>query len=296
MKHMLNGNPANSPANSLARSVRRMLPRIAVVPLLAALLVAGCSKNSANQDNRLTLTGSSTIAPLAQELGQRFEQLHPGVKVDVQAGGSSRGISDARQGLAQIGMSSRGPKPEEQDLKWHAIARDGIAIIVHRDNPVKELSTEQIVAIYTGKQKQWQAVGGGNAPITVVNKAEGRSTLELFLHHFKFKAAEVKPDVVIGDNQQGIKTVAGNPNAIGYVSIGSAEYEASHGVPIKMLPLNGVVPTTKSLADGSFPLSRPLNLVTKNAPIGLAKEFIDFAQSAQADALIEKQYFVPLPH
>jgi phosphate transport system substrate-binding protein len=262
----------------------------------AALLLAGCSKKPDSQETRLTLTGSSTIAPLAQELGQRFEQLHPGIKIDVQAGGSSRGVTDARQGLAQIGMSSRGPKPEEQDLKWHTIARDGIAIIVHRDNPVKELTAEQIVAIYTGKQKQWRDVGGGNQAITVVNKAEGRSTLELFLHHFKLKPSDVKADVVIGDNQQGIKTVAGNPNAIGYVSIGTAEYEASHGVPIKMLPLNGINPSTKTVIDGSFPLARPLNLVTKNAPTGLAKDFIDFAQSAQADALIEKQYFVPLPH
>ncbi len=266
------------------------------VGLVAAMLLAGCGKNSASQENRLTLTGSSTIAPLAQELGQRFEQLHPGVKIDVQAGGSSRGINDTRQGLAQIGMSSRGPKPEEQDLKWHPIPRDGIAIIVHRDNPIKELSFDQIVAIYTGKQKSWHEVGGSTAPVTVINKAEGRSTLELFLQHFKLKASDVKPDVVIGDNQQGIKTVAGNPNAIGYVSIGTAEYEANHGVPIKILPLNGVIPTLKSLIDGSFPLARQLNFVTKNTPTGLAKDFIEFAQSAQADALIEKQYFAPLPH
>lgn len=288
--------PARRRTHAMGAGVAMRAMATMGVGLVAAMLLAGCGKNSASQENRLTLTGSSTIAPLAQELGQRFEQLHPGVKIDVQAGGSSRGINDTRQGLAQIGMSSRGPKPEEQDLKWHPIARDGIAIIVHRDNPIKELSFDQIVAIYTGKQKSWHEVGGSTAPVTVINKAEGRSTLELFLQHFKLKASDVKPDVVIGDNQQGIKTVAGNPNAIGYVSIGTAEYEANHGVPIKILPLNGVIPTLKSLIDGSFPLARQLNFVTKNTPTGLAKDFIEFAQSSQADALIEKQYFAPLPH
>jgi phosphate transport system substrate-binding protein len=262
--------------------------------LAISLLTAGCHKNSGDQNTRLTLTGSSTIAPLAQELAQRYEEMHPGVKIDVQAGGSSRGINDTRQGLVQIGMVSRGPKPEESDLKWHTIARDGIAIIVHQDNPVNTLSSEQIIAIYTGKQRMWNAFGGNEQPVTVVNKAEGRSTLELFLQHFKLKASEMKTDIIIGDNQQGIKTVSGNPNAIAYVSIGSAEYEVAHGAPIKLLPLNGIIPTTKAVQDGSFPLARPLNFVTKETPTGLAREFIDFAQSSQAYQLVEKQYFVTL--
>jgi phosphate transport system substrate-binding protein len=262
--------------------------------LAISLLTAGCHKNSGGQNTRLTLTGSSTIAPLAQELAQRYEEMHPGVKIDVQAGGSSRGINDTRQGLVQIGMVSRGPKPEESDLKWHTIARDGIAIIVHQDNPVNTLSSEQIIAIYTGKQRMWNAFGGNEQPVTVVNKAEGRSTLELFLQHFKLKASEMKTDIIICDNQQGIKTVSGNPNAIAYVSIGSAEYEVAHGAPIKLLPLNGIIPTTKAVQDGSFPLARPLNFVTKETPTGLAREFIDFAQSSQAYQLVEKQYFVTL--
>lgn len=278
-------------------ALRRTTGTLLVLAVLAALAALGaCSKKSDVANTRLTLSGSSTIAPLAQELGARFEQLHPGVKIDVQAGGSARGVTDARQGLAQIGLVSRGPKPEEANLKWHTIARDGIAVIVHSDNPVKELTADQVIAIYTGKERNWHNAGGKEQTITVVNKAEGRSTLELFLHHFKLKASEVKADVVIGDNQQGIKTVAGNPNAIGYVSIGSAEYEAKHGSSIKLLPLNGIAPSTATVVDGSFPLARPLNFVTKEVPTGLTKEFIDFAQSAQADSLIEKQYFVPLTH
>jgi phosphate transport system substrate-binding protein len=261
--------------------------------LILALCAALCACSKKNEPI-LTLTGASTIAPLAQELGQRFEQLHPGVKVNVQAGGSSRGVADVRSGLAQIGMVSRALKADEADLTAYTVARDGVAMIVHRDNPLSALAHEQVVAIYTGSSRDWADVGGPKHGITVVNKAEGRSTLDLFLHHFHLKAERIKADVVIGDNQQGIKTVAGNPFAIGYVSIGTAEYEVSHGTPIKLLPLAGVAPTTASVRDGSFPLARPLNLVTRGTPSDLARQFIAFAQSKQAHASIEKEYFVPV--
>lgn len=145
-----------------------------------------------------------------------------------------------------------------------------------------------------GKIIDWAQVGGKAGPITVVNKAEGRSTLELFLHHFKLKASDIKAQVVIGDNEQGIKTVAGNPGAIGYVSIGTAEFEASEGTPIKLLEMAGVAARVENVRNGSFPLARPLNLVTKAEPQGVAKAFIDFAQSAEVHDLVEEQYFVPL--
>jgi phosphate transport system substrate-binding protein len=243
---------------------------------------------------KLVLTGSSTVAPLVTEIGKQFESEHPNVRIDVQTGGSSRGITDARTGVANIGMASRNLKEEEKDLLAFAIARDGIGIIVHRENSVKSLSNQQIIDIYTGKINNWQQVSGKNAPITVVNKAEGRSTLELFLGYFKLKNSDIKSSVVIGDNQQGIKTVAGNPNAIGYVSIGTAEFSINNGVSIKLLPLNGIAATTENVKNGTFPLSRNLNLVTKTQPQGLDKAFIDFAQSAQVHEIVKKQDFVPI--
>lgn len=245
-------------------------------------------------DEKLVLTGSSTVAPLAAEIGRRFEEQNPGVRVDVQSGGSSRGIADARSGLADIGLVSRALKPEEQDLKSFTISLDGIGLIVHRVNPIRTLTDAQIVAIYSGKITNWREVGGADRPITVLNKAEGRSTLELFLHHFQLKNSDIKAQVVIGENQQGIKTVAGNPGAIGYVSIGTAEYEASQGTPIKLLPMAGISASVENVRNGSFPLARPLNLVTKVEPEGLLKRFIDFARSKAQDDLVEAQYFVPL--
>ncbi len=253
------------------------------------------SSESGESPGRLVLTGSSTVAPLAMEIGKQFEEEQPDVQVDVQTGGSSRGIADVRSGVADIGMASRSLNGEENDLLAYTIALDGISLIVHEDNPVQTLSDDQVRSIFTGNTSNWQEVGGNDAPITVVNKAEGRSTLELFLEHFGLEATDVQADVVIGDNEQGIKTVAGDPNSVGYVSIGTAEHDAADGVPIKLLPTGGVEASTENVRNGTFPLSRPLNLVTESQPEGSRKEFIDFATSQDVQDLVEEQFFVPIP-
>ncbi len=258
--------------------------------------LTACNQNSANPESqKLTLTGSSTVAPLVSEIAKKFEAENPEVRIDVQTGGSSRGLADAAQGLADIGMISRALKEEEQEkFNSYAIAKDGIGIIIESSNSVTNISDREIVDIYTGKINNWQEVGGENAPITVVNKAEGRSTLELFLKYFQLENSQIEADVIIGDNQQGIKTVAGNKNAIGYVSIGAAERDIDNGVTLKLLPVGGREASTENVQDGSFPLSRPLTLITKETPSGLTKEFIEYAQSEQVHDLIEAQNFVPI--
>ncbi len=263
---------------------------------LLSLLVASCgqSRVTSQSANRLTLTGSSTVAPLATEIARRYEDQHPGVRIDVQTGGSARGIADARSGVADIGMVSRDLKTSESDLLAFTIAGDGIALIVNRANPVTELSDEQVVAIYRGQIRNWSHVGGEDRTITVVNKAEGRSTLELFLSHFGLENSEIRADVVIGDNEQGVKTVAGLPGALGYVSIGTAETDAARGVSIRLLPMGGVEASVSSLQQGRFPLSRRLNLVSSLPPEGLAKSFIDFARSAEVADLVAGLAFVPI--
>lgn len=259
--------------------------------------VSACSPPSSaggELQGKVILTGSSTVAPLASELGKRFEQENPGVRVDVQTGGSSRGLADARNGQADIGMMSRDLAADETDVTAHAVARDGVAMIVHVDNPATELTAEQIVDIYQGDITQWSTVGGNDAPVSVVSKAEGRSTLEVFLKHFDLENSDIKAQVIIGDNEQGIKTVTGNPNAIGYVSIGAAENSIARGEPLKLLPLGGIGPSTASVQDGSFPLSRTLNFVTAGEPETLTQAFIDFAQSPEVHNIVEQQNFVPI--
>lgn len=275
----------------------KYLRTLAPLTLVAVCLwLQSCAKPSnqarAQTQGKLVLTGSSTVAPLVSEMAKRYEADHPGVRIDVQSGGSSRGIADARQGVADIGMVSRTLKENENDLQAFSIAKDGVSVILHKENPISALSDQQVVDIYTKQVTNWKAVGGKDAPITVVNKAEGRSTLELFAQYFKLEPKAIKADVVIGDNEQGIKTVAGNPNAIGYVSIGSAEYDATHGSPIKLLPIKGNAASIANVANEKFPISRPLNLVTKTTPTGLQKDFIDFARSPQVQDIVKQQYFV----
>lgn len=241
----------------------------------------------------LVLTGSSTVAPLVAEMGKQFEMSRPGTRIDVQTGGTSRGIRDARQGLAHIGLVSRSLSDTERDLIAYPIALDGIAMIVHKSNPIRELSRQQIVDIYTGKITDWSELGWTKGTIVVENKAEGRSTLELFLQYFKLPAADIRAAVIVGDNQEAIKIVAGNPRAVGYVSIGSAVYEAEIGTPIRPLPMDGVAPSIEAVKNLSFPITRELNLITKNQPSGTAKEFIAFAQSDDVRNIVKDYFFVP---
>lgn len=258
----------------------------AVILTSTTLSVAGTA------EKRLVVTGSSTVAPILGEIAKRYESLHPDVRIDIQTGGSSRGLQDARSGLADIGMVSRALKEQETDLIPFTIAIDGLALIVHADNPIAELTRQQVIDIYVGKIDNWSELTGADEKIVVVSKAEGRSTLELFLEYFDLKSPEIQADIIVGDNEQGIKSVAGNPFSIGYVSIGNAEYDIKNGVPIRMLSLDGVPATRESVAAGRFPIRRELNLVVSKPPEGLSLDFLTFARSAEVREILESFYVV----
>lgn len=259
---------------------------------------AGCGKSpsSSTEDRvKITLTGATTVAPLISEIAKRYEQAHPNVRIDVQTGGSSRGINDPKSGLADIGMSSRALKESEKEgRKSHLLARDGVGFIVHASNPVNELSDEQLLGILTGKIHNWKEVGGNDAAMTVINRAEGRSELELMMEFYKLKPDDFKADLISGENQHGIKAVAGDPNAITYMSVGASEFEAARGVTIKLLPLRGVAASSKTVESGEFPLGRPLILVTKPEVPKHVQEFIDFALSDKVHDLVRQQAYVPI--
>ena len=172
------------------------------------------------------------------------------------------------------------------------INRDGISIIIHAENCLDKIVSKQVVAVYTGKIKKWKDLSGKDSPITIVHKAEKRSKQTLFLDYFRIDNKAVKADVVIADDQQGVKTLAGNPNSIGYVSIGSTEQSIKQGVKVKLLTLDGIKART-TVADKSFPLLRPLNLVTKGQPTELTKQFIDFALAQKNYDFFGKENFVP---
>lgn len=277
--------------------------RLFLIGSLLSLSLVGCTADSVSPSRegdqeelcgRLTLTGSSTAAPLVAEIAKRFEEQHPGVRIDVQTGGSGKGISDVRAGVADIGMASRPLASDESDLIAHRIAADGVGLIVNKSNPIQELTPEQTVAIYTDETNNWKDVGAEDQAITVVHKAEGRATLEVFLKHFGIDNPTVKSDVIVGENEHAVKTVAGVKGAIGYVSIGTAEANIELGVPIRLLSLGGVDASTANVASGAFPMSRPLNLVTTDSSSSLAIALIRFCQSEGVHDLVRSQYFVPI--
>lgn len=242
---------------------------------------------------RLLITGSSTMAPLVSAIARRFQAQYPGVSIEVQAGGSGRGLADARQGKADIGMVSRALGEAEQDLVGLPIARDGVAVVVHKDNPVRSLSDAQVVSIYTGKLTNWKQVGGRDAPILTVVAEEKRSSTELFDHYFHLTRDAIKAQRTVGDNALRIKLLAQNPDAILYMSVGEAERNAQSGAPIRPLPVAGVAATSRNIRSGNFPISRPLTLVTRGEPTGLAKVFIDYCASSQVTDLVIAHDFVP---
>lgn len=239
---------------------------------------------------KITLSGSHTIGSILSEIAKPYETAHPGVKIDVKENATWRGIADVRQGTADIGMVARSMKADEKDLLASTIAKDGISVTIHRDNPVKSLTNQQIVNIYTGKIKNWQQVGGKNQPILVIHRSEGVAALEPFLSYFKLEKSAIRADVVVTETDELVQAMVGKPQAIGFSSIGVVESIKD----IKLLPINGVAPTNENVSSGKFPITRPLNVVTKNPPSALVKEFIDFSLSQEAQAIVKQKKFAPV--
>lgn len=282
--------------NRVALAAQGTLVALAMVVHL--VLLCGCGRAIADRAHaprpKIFITGSSTLAPLVSKMAQRFQQRQPDVQIDVQSGGSAQGIMDVRTGLADIGMVSRQLRPDDGPLVAFPIARDGIALIVHRSNSVTELSVDQVRSIYLGHIRNWHQLGGTSGPITVVHKAEGRATFELFVQFFSLDPRRVRCDVVVGENEQAILTVAANPGALGYVSIGTAEADERRGIPIRRLPLNGISAERQHVADGSYPLSRTLYLVCAEQPQGIVGQFVRWAQSPAVRDLVEEASFVAI--
>jgi len=271
--------------------------------LLIGLFISlfACTQNtdidqipSPKNKTKIVITGSSTLAPLISEIAKAYEQEHPSLRIDVQAGGSSRGLSDVIQGIADIGMVSKAVT-DNAVRQSHLIARDGVTIIVHKDNPIADLDKTSIENIYLGNIKSWSELDLQNTnDIVVISKAEGRSTLTVFLDFLQKRNSVLKPSIIIGDNEQAIKLVSNNINAIAYVSTSTADYNIQQGVPIKTLSINRIKPLENNIAIGLFPIVRDLNLVSSNNMSPETKMFLDYIKTTPAQSLIKEYRFVPV--
>lgn len=246
---------------------------------------SSCSLKPAQKG--ITIAGSTSIQPFADQWAEVFMSRFPGTLVNVQGGGSSAGIQAALTGAAQIGMSSRELKLEEKVLQEFIVAWDGLVIIVHPSNPVDVLSVEQVRRIFAGQIISWKEVGGPDRHIHVVTREEGSGTRGAFQEMVMGKERITKKSIVQDSNGTVREVVAADPYAIGYISLGLLEKR------VKAIKLDGIEPCLENIINRNYRLVRPFILVTNGPPSGEAQEFIQFILSSEGQELIQRQGLIP---
>ncbi len=250
--------------------------------LIMFLVLPGCG----GSDNKLDIAGSTTVQPLAEKLAIAYMKDHSELEVVVTGGGSSTGITSVANGIVDIGTSSRELRENESAvLTQYKIALDGIAVIVHPSLNIKSLTTEQVAAIFTGNITNWKYVGGPDMRIDVVTRESGSGTRDTF--ELKVLNGRAIIDNALQQPSSGAirSTVAGLPSSISYVSIAYIDES------VKGLDLNGKTPSFESVNDGSWPLMRPLLLLTRGPAKGKAKDFIDFCLSPEGQEIVMSEVY-----
>ncbi len=252
----------------------------------AAGCVSGCSRGASGTE--IIVAGSTSVQPFADRWAETFLKSHPGCFVNVQGGGSSAGIQAALSGAADIGTSSRELKPDEKTLNEIVVARDGLAVIVHPSNPVRGLTLREVRLVFSGEIPSWKYLAGDGRPITVVTREEGSGTRGAFQELVMGKVRISRGAIVEDSNGTVREIVAGDPHAIGYISLGLVSDR------VRALPLDGAVPGEAAIRDGTYKLIRPFLFVTRGAPAGMSRDFIDFVLSAEGQELISKEGLLPV--
>lgn len=275
--------------------MKKMITVLTVFTLMAGTL-AGCGsggpsgKKGADSSQTVATDGSTSMEKVIGFLSEAYMEEHGDIKVTYNPTGSGSGIQAAAEGRCDIGLASRDLKEEETaDLQGTVVAIDGIGMIVHPDNPVDDLTIEQIGDIYTGKIVNWKEVGGSDAPIVCIGREAASGTRDGFEEVTGTKD-HCKYSQELTSTGDVIQTVSGNPNAIGYASV------ASVSDTVKMVSVEGIVPTVENIQSGAYRLQRNFVLVTrKDAPLSkAAQDFFDYATSPQADSLITEAGAVPI--
>jgi phosphate transport system substrate-binding protein len=266
---------------------------LALLLLVPQLAGAQTSTGTSSPPRPLVVTGSSTIYPLMTDIAQRFERLNPGISIDVRSGGSGKGIADLRGGVSDIAMVSRQLADDERRLFAFALCRDGAAIVVHRSNPLKGLSRQQLSELLTGNISDWKQLGARAGAIKLAWRTENQAIPEIIQRHLKLKPEQIRSHAIFFENEEAIGFVANDRNAITLAALGVAEHSVKSGVAIKLLAYEGIPASTRALRDLTYSLSRPLLLVTRSVPEGARKRLIDYAVSRAVNDLHEKHGFVP---
>ena len=288
----------------MKRTMKKAMSILAASAVLA-LTLAGCggtdTNTTENTENTETASLSGTVATngstsmegVIGNLKEQFEADNSGVSVSYDATGSSAGIEAVTNGTADIGLSSRALKEEEEaaGLTGTTVALDGIAIIVNADSQVADLTVEQIAQIFTGEITNWSEVGGADGEIACIGREAGSGTRDGFESITETEDL-CKLSQELTTTGAVIEAVKGNPNAIGYASLSAVEGQEG----IKTLTVGGVACSEETILDGTYEIQRPFVLVTKNDTqlSQAAQAFFDYATSTAASDLIRNAGAVPV--
>ena len=248
----------------------------------AAVLFAGCG---AKTDGSVSTDGSTSMEKVIGALGESFMANNEGTTFTYNPTGSGSGIKAVQAGTCDIGLASRNLKDEEiaSGLKQTVLAYDGIAVIVHPDNPVSDLDVATIAKIYTGEITNWKDVGGKDAEIVLIGREAGSGTRDGFESITGTEGA-CKYRQELTSTGDVITTVSQNPDAVGYASLASLKDS------VKALSVGGVTPTEATVRNGSYVIQRPFVLVTVEgkALSETAQKFFDYVTSPAAADIIAK--------
>ncbi len=263
---------------------------------------------ASSQSETIENKGSDTIVNLALAWAEFYQEQHPEVRISVTGGGSGTGIAALINGTVDIANASRQIKPEEieaaqangTDPIEFVIARDAIAVIVNPENPVDQLTLQQISDIYSGKITNWQQVGGENRPIVRLSRETNSGTHVYFLEEVlrlgeKENKTLFSTDTLLMPSSEGIGAeIRQNPNAIGYDGLGYVTHEMKVIGVAKSAQNDYIWPSADSVNNGTYPIARDLYMYTAGEPQGVVKIYLDWILSADAQPIVTELGFVPI--
>jgi phosphate transport system substrate-binding protein len=279
--------------------------------LLLSLLSACASSPQSSSDSPATYIenkGSDTIVNLALAWAERYQAEHPEVRISVTGGGSGTGLAALVNGTVDIANASRQIKDEEiaqaeangiQPVE-HIIARDAIAVIVNPENPVSDLTLQQISDIYSGKITNWNEVGGDDRPIVRLSRETNSGTHVYFLETVlrlgnKEDKTLFSMDTLLLPSSEGIiAEVRDNPNAIGYDGLGYVPKDLKMIAIAKSAGEPFVLPSVETVNDKTYPIARDLYMYTAGEPMGIIKDYLDWILSPEAQKIVLDLGFVPI--
>ncbi len=271
---------------------KNSLLTMTMILVVGVFLLTGCGSNDSSDglSGTITMTGSTSVQPLSEELAAEFMKINRDARLEVAGGGSGGGIRAAQEGTADIGASSRALKADEKGVVVHTIAIDGIAVIVHPSNKINNLSFEDITKIYLGEITNWSEVGGEDSSIVEVSREEGSGTRGAFDEIVLDNKSLVATAIIQNSTGSVREAVSNDVNAIGYVSIGGLNNS------VKPVKVNNVEPTVATIQSGSYAIARPFIYLTKEGqePSKLTQAFIDFVLSEEGQAVVAKNGYVPV--